>query len=312
MIGVATRRMRSQLWKLPVAICTGVALDISLMSAPAANALLPAPVSTMQRMASSRSSASNWSASSATNPQLRAFSLSGRLMVTTAIGSSRSTTIYCCCSGIGALLVRLRKAASWRRHAGRSPRCAARQYSIAWGEVWRTRDAPRRASLLRADVERRRRRGNLRLHGRARASLAAPGVRDRGEERRRAGGDVDGSGVVHAEGEGERVHAGRGGDRHADVNLDGLAGVEGERERADAAAGRAIALAGADLLDRRDRARLGATREGGMEVLVGEVGAAAAAGAGLILAGIRPVAGVPGVQRGLVRREGVEAHAQAL
>ena len=61
--------------------CTGVRVLISAMSAPATNALAPAPVSTTQRTAGSAAAASKAACRASSVAALRAFSLSGRLTV---------------------------------------------------------------------------------------------------------------------------------------------------------------------------------------------------------------------------------------
>src|SRR5579872_451714 len=69
----------------------------SPMSAPAANALVPAPVTMTTRTSSSCSSAESADESSVSNDALSAFKTDGRLSVTTATGPSVSTRI---CSNV--------------------------------------------------------------------------------------------------------------------------------------------------------------------------------------------------------------------
>ena len=93
MIGVRTRRIASQFAvRSCFSIVTGVAaMKVSLMSAPAAKAR-SLPVRTMQRIASSSSSAERTATSSFMSSSFSAFNTSGRLSWTTAIASSRVTT----------------------------------------------------------------------------------------------------------------------------------------------------------------------------------------------------------------------------
>src|SRR3954454_3684226 len=89
MSGVRAARIRSQRANLfAVVRLTGVAAAISLMSAPAANARSPAPVTTIARQAATASSAASASTRCRSSSASRALSASGRFRVTSATPST--------------------------------------------------------------------------------------------------------------------------------------------------------------------------------------------------------------------------------
>src|SRR3989304_3639409 len=93
--GLVTLRMCSHCWKrYPWSMSTAEASANSRMSAPAANARA-LPVSTMQRISSSRSKSSSTVTSSSISARFKALRTSGRFNCTTAFASSRVTTRCC-------------------------------------------------------------------------------------------------------------------------------------------------------------------------------------------------------------------------
>src|SRR5919201_341323 len=139
MIGVRNRRIDShRVVRSCFSIVTGVAdTNVSLMSAPAANAR-SLPVMTMQRIVSSSSRRASSVTSSSSTCSLSAFSTSGRLIWTVAIGSSRVTMT------VVGMVTSPRECAAFDKAAQVGERARQRRHLVTGGATARVRQDPHR------------------------------------------------------------------------------------------------------------------------------------------------------------------------